>query len=90
MRWPADGPPPTAAPSPWEPSDPPTRVPRPSLLLAPPAVLRPTIKAVASMPARRVDLAILRVSPGRFLGLLATLAIQALPARPVWTHGYHP
>ncbi|HEU4898007.1 MAG TPA: hypothetical protein VFX88_10675 [Actinomycetota bacterium] len=42
------------------------------------------------MPARRVDLAILRVSPGRFLGLLATLAIQALPARPVWTHGYHP
>src|SRR4029453_14714584 len=75
--WPADGPPPAAAPSPWEPSDPPARVPRPSLVLAPPAVLRPTIPAVASMPARRVDLVILRVSPGRFLGLLATLAIQA-------------
>jgi hypothetical protein len=42
------------------------------------------------MPARRVDLAILRVSPGRFLGLLATLAIQALPTRLVWIHDYHP
>jgi hypothetical protein len=45
---------------------------------------------VASMPARRVDLAILRVSPGRFLGLLATLAIEALPTRPVWIPDYHP
>jgi hypothetical protein len=42
------------------------------------------------MPARRVDLVILRVSPGRFFGLLATLAIEALPTRPVWIHGYHP
>src|SRR4029453_8127363 len=91
--WSADGPPAAAPPSPGEPSDPPARAPRPSLALpslAPPAVLRPTITAVASMPARMPDLVILRVSPGRFLGLLATLAIQALPAGPVWAHGYHP
>jgi hypothetical protein len=42
------------------------------------------------MPAHTVDLAIRRVSPGRFLGLLATLAIEALPTRPVWIHDYHP
>src|SRR5512132_2803869 len=75
----AGAPPPAAEPNPGEPSDPPAQVPRPSLVLAPPAVLRPTITAVASMPAHTVDLAIRRVSPGRFLGLLATLAIQALP-----------
>src|SRR4029453_13840480 len=87
--WSADGPPPAAAPRPWGPSDPPARAPRPSLALAPPAVLRPTITAVASMPTRSVDLIILRVSPGRFFGLLATLAIQALPTRPVWAPDYH-
>jgi hypothetical protein len=42
------------------------------------------------MPARSVDLAILRVSPGRFLGLLATLVIEALPTRLVWVPDYHP
>ena len=88
--WPADGPSPAAAPSPCEPSDPPAPVARPSLVLAPPAVLRPTITAVASMPAHTVDLAIRRVNPGRFLGLLATFAIEALPARPVRVHDYPP
>src|SRR4029450_12323529 len=81
--WPADGPPPAAAPRPWETAGPPapgTRpalgaaaaagaspgepppprggAPGPALLLGPPAVLRPTITAVASIPARRVDLVI--------------------------------
>src|SRR4029453_4058031 len=96
--WSADGPPPAAAPRPWEPSDPPARAPPPARgpapracrVRAPPAVLRPTITAVASMPTRSVDLIILRVSPGRFFGLLATLAIQALPTRPVWAPDYHP
>ena len=49
-------------------------LPWPSLAL-PPAVLRPTSTAVASMPTRRVDLAILRVSPGRFLCLPAASTI---------------
>jgi hypothetical protein len=52
--------------------------------------LRPTSTAVASMPARRPDLAILRVNPDRFLGLLATLAIEALPTRRVWVDEYPP
>ena len=52
--------------------------------LPPPAVLRPTSTAVASMPTRSVDLTIRRVSPGRFLLVLAALATgPPNPYRPV-------
>src|SRR5215211_9057155 len=65
--------PPAAAPGPCEAADPPLRVAWPSLALPPPAVLRPTSTAVASIPTRSVDLIILRVSPGRFRPVFAAL-----------------
>ena len=76
VSWLAPGPPPAAAPSPPGASVPPLPVapPWPALALPPPALLRPTSTAVASMPTRSVDLAILRVSPGRFFFLPAALA----------------
>ena len=76
VSWLAPGPPPAAAPSPPGASGPPLPpVPWPSLAL-PPAVLRPTSTAVASMPTCRVDRAILRVSPDRFLRLPAASTIR--------------
>jgi hypothetical protein len=80
VSWLAEGPPPAAAPSPPGASVPPGPFPWPFLALPPPAVLRPTSTAVASMPTRRPDLAILRVSPGRFPLFFAALA-TAPPCR---------
>src|SRR5215218_8171004 len=71
--------PPAAAPGPCGAADPPLRVARLSLALPPPAVLRPTSTAVASIPTRSVDLTILRVSPGRFRPVFAALPMGPPP-----------